>query len=72
MVIVDARWCPMNKYYIEFIQEQTEEFITEIHGTQKDITTFKSRVMKTCTLEELEQLDNKFINVTEWHNPEGI
>ena len=72
MAIVDARWCRMMNDYIEFIEQQTPEFIQEIHGDNKNITRFKSRVMKTCTLEELEKLDNEFINDAEHHNPEGI
>jgi hypothetical protein len=52
--------------------QQSDDFIKEIHGNHvKDMTKFKTRVMKTCTLEELEQLDNRFIYDAEHHNPEG-
>lgn len=51
----------MFKDYKEFINNCDEDFIKEVHGSNKrDI--FKNRVIKSCTLEELEKLDNVFIS----------
>lgn len=57
--------------YKEFIEDQTNEFISEVHGTNKK-EKFKNRVIKSCTLKELEQLDDVFIHgVEDSHKPKG-
>jgi hypothetical protein len=51
------------KTYTEFLKDQTPEFISEVHETNKT-ETYKHRVIKSCTLDELKELDNVFINAS--------
>jgi hypothetical protein len=61
----------MKDNYKEWILQQDLGLITEIHGA-KDCTRFKNRLLKSCSLDELEALDNKFIfNVAEPQKPGG-
>jgi hypothetical protein len=62
----------MKDNYKEWILQQDLGLIIEIHGVNKDITRFKNRLLKSCSLNELEALDNKFIfNVAEPQKPGG-
>ncbi len=47
--------------YPAWICTQDEEFIKEIHGDKQIPQRFKDHEFKAITLEELEQLDNKYI-----------
>lgn len=47
--------------YQEFLNCQTAEFVSEVHGTNKK-ENFKQRIIKSCSLSELAQLDEIFNN----------
>jgi len=51
----------MSKYN-DWILQQEVEFIKEICGDKWPTDKFKDYNFKSITLEELEQLDNKYIN----------
>lgn len=53
--------------YQEWMAQQPEEFIKETHAGAIPLNFCDEKNLKGISLEELEQLDNKFIN-----NPEGL
>lgn len=59
--VVLVVWCLM---YSDWINKQDKEFIKEVHSNGPR-ESLKEAVYKPCTLEQLKQLDNKFINVAE-------
>ncbi len=56
----------MSSRYKNWMEQQSLEFITEVHSGLTIPDKFKDHNYRPITLQELEQLDNKFIN-----NPEG-
>lgn len=50
--------------YSDWIEQQAKEFIEEVHGNgpRKKLS---DALYKPCSLEQLKQLDNDFINVAE-------
>lgn len=61
----------MRETYKEWILQQDLGFIKEVFGNNS-CTKFKNREYKSCSLEELDKLDDKFIfNVAEPQTPGG-
>jgi hypothetical protein len=56
-----------NSRYQEFIFTLTKEFVQLIHKTESIPVNYKNEDYEGISLEELERLDNKFIN----QSPEG-
>lgn len=58
--------------YLDFILRQEKEFVKLVHGTSAPQKNFKDNCFCELSIDELQKLDEKFINMSETRQSLGV